>query len=80
MQDAGCCEFKRLKLDRIDNTFSPRYENGEQEHCLELWNRDGKVRGGGTVGLDPQIRIFLTVLFISQKMRQKRTKPAFFPA
>jgi len=19
-----------------------RYENGEQEHCLELWNRDGK--------------------------------------
>ena len=21
----------------------PRYENGEQEHCLELWNRDGKV-------------------------------------
>ena len=20
-----------------------RYENGEEEHCLELWNRDGKV-------------------------------------
>ena len=20
-----------------------RYENGEKEHCLELWNRDGKV-------------------------------------
>ena len=20
-----------------------QYENGEQEHCLELWNRDGKV-------------------------------------
>ena len=19
-----------------------RYENGEEEHCLELWNRDGK--------------------------------------
>ena len=19
-----------------------QYENGEQEHCLELWNRDGK--------------------------------------
>ena len=19
-----------------------RYENGEKEHCLELWNRDGK--------------------------------------
>ena len=22
--------------------ISLRYENGEQEHCLELWNRDGK--------------------------------------
>ena len=21
-----------------------RYENGEEEHCLELWNRDGKVK------------------------------------
>ena len=21
-----------------------RYENGEEEHCLELWNRDGKVQ------------------------------------
>ena len=20
-----------------------RYEGGEREHCLELWNRDGKV-------------------------------------
>ena len=20
------------------------YEGGEREHCLELWNRDGKVR------------------------------------
>jgi hypothetical protein len=27
----------------------------------------------------PKIRIFLTFLFISQKMRQKRKKPAFFP-
>lgn len=27
------------------NTGEPnnfRYENGEEEHCLELWNRDGK--------------------------------------
>ena len=24
--------------------FNFRYENGEQEHCLELWNRDGKVK------------------------------------
>ena len=23
--------------------MSCRYENGEKEHCLELWNRDGKV-------------------------------------
>ena len=23
--------------------FNFRYENGEKEHCLELWNRDGKV-------------------------------------
>ena len=36
--------FLRLKSDNINNTFAPRYENGEQEHCLELWNRDGKVR------------------------------------
>lgn len=21
-----------------------RYENGETENCLELWNRDGKVK------------------------------------
>ena len=21
-----------------------RYEGGEREHCLELWNRDGKVK------------------------------------
>ncbi len=21
-----------------------RYENGEEEHCMELWNRDGKVK------------------------------------
>ena len=25
-------------------SYYNRYENGEQEHCLELWNRDGKVR------------------------------------
>ena len=25
------------------HTSHCRYENGEQEHCLELWNRDGKV-------------------------------------
>lgn len=27
---------------RIDDAFGYRYENGEEEHCLELWNRDGK--------------------------------------
>ena len=34
------------KILRNENLYIKkylRYENGEKEHCLELWNRDGKV-------------------------------------
>ena len=32
-----------LKLLKDLNYF--RYEDGEQEHCLEMWDRDGKGLG-----------------------------------
>ncbi|KAF4514074.1 UNVERIFIED_CONTAM: hypothetical protein B566_EDAN018867 [Ephemera danica] len=31
---------KHIRDSGEPNNF--RYENGEEEHCLELWNRDGK--------------------------------------
>ena len=34
-----------MSLDLFLQLFAKslsRYENGEAEHCLELWNRDGK--------------------------------------
>ena len=34
--------LKNVFLFDHQNIFS-RYEGGEREHCLELWNRDGKV-------------------------------------
>ena len=34
-----CNKGKKFNGDQ----FTFRYENGEKEHCLELWNRDGKV-------------------------------------
>ena len=58
---------KSLKIPKIwcDNDtnvefiwLSCRYENGEKEHCLELWNRDGKV---GCL----QIRNIIVILIIS---------------
>ena len=47
-----------------------RYENGEKEHCLELWNRDGKVN----IRL-PILSIFY--LFIFQGLRWNDTPCSF---
>ena len=45
------------------------YEEGEQEHCLELWNRDGKV---GT-----EIKSYLFDLFMFQGLRWNDTPCSF---
>ena len=35
-------KYYNVKVMFLKIHYCLRYENGEEEHCLELWNRDGK--------------------------------------
>ena len=63
-------------LDMILYIFQ---KSPEQYFTISYYSVLERVRGGGTVGHDPQNKDFSNFFVYKSKMRQKRKKPAFFP-